>query len=343
MYQSISFNDPDFKTKLVNEVKSNGIAVINDVFTDIECDTHMENIINDFISLGTGIDLNDIENTWTTFNLPAQTRPGLYQMLMSNLKDVWAIRNKDNVRTIFEILYSDFKNKQVKDFIVSGDGINIKPGTIGPFIKKNAKDWAHLDQTIKKDLYKCIQGQAVLTNTTASFVASPKSHLVFDNIMEKLNCNTNSNWLKFTDDQVKTIKQMIIDKGGQYQIPILAKKGSFIVWTSSTVHSAKLQDASELPTPEDKYKGWRGVVYVCYRPKEEFTKKEIDKRQKVFDENRTTNHWSQSVFGKKPGSHFAYNDKRHDIIESMIKDPTLVYAKLGKPVLTDEQKSLLGY
>jgi len=342
MYQYLSFNDPEFKTKLINEVKTNGLAVINDVFTDVECDNHMTGILNDFVSLGTNIDLNNVDITWTTNNLPAQTRPGLFQMLMSNLKDVWNIRANDNVKTIFETLYSHFRKDQIKDFIVSGDGINIKPGTVGPFKKEHTKDWAHLDQTIKGDIYKCIQGQAVLTNTTASFVASPKSHLVFEDILNKLNVNSTANWLKFNDDQIKIVKELILAKGGQYQIPILSKKGSFIVWTSTTVHSAKLQSASESSTNEDKYKGWRGVIYVCYRPKSEFTKRELTKRQKVFDENRTTNHWSQTTFSKKPGSFHLYHDKRHNEIESMIKDPKLVYTKLGKPVLSDKQKCLLG-
>lgn len=341
MYPAISFTDPNFKTKLVNDFKANGLAVISDVFTDVQCDTHMDGILSDFIKLGTGIDLNNLAATWTTFNLAPMTRTGLFQALVGNLKDVWAIRANDNIRTIFETLYSDVRGKEIKDFIVSGDGINLKPGTIGPYTTNKSRDWAHLDQTIKNDTYRCIQGQAVLTNTTASFVASPKSHLVFDEIMDKLNCTSTDNWLKFSDAQVKIVKDMII-KNGQYQIPILAKKGSFIVWSSTTVHSARLQTGSELPTPEDKYRGWRGVVYVCYRPKEEFTQNELKKRVEAYEKNRTTNHWGVKIFSKKPGSHFLYQEKRHDEIEKMLKDPEVFYSKIGKTILDDKQKKLLG-
>lgn len=346
MYQSISINDPNFGAKLIADFKSNGVVVINDVFTNDECDAFMDGITTDFINLGTGIKLDtntDIKNTWTTYNLPPQTRPGLFQSLMSNSKNIWTIRSHNNVRKIFETLYTDLRKKEMRDFIVSGDGINIRPGFVGPYATSKTKnDWAHVDQTIKNNIYKCIQGQAVLTNTTASFVASPKSHLVFDNILEKFNCTDTSNWLKFTDEQITTVKELIQKKGGQYQIPILSKKGSFIVWASTLVHSAKLQDKEEYPTNEDKYNGWRGVVYVCYRPKEEFTKAEISKRIKAFNENRVLNHWSTKMFGKKPGSRYLYLEKRHPVIETLINDPKATYIKMGTPILTDEQKKLIG-
>ncbi len=345
MYPSISINDPDFKNKLIQSFTTNGIAVINDVFDDNECTTYMDSILGDFVKLGTGInltDINSIKNTWTEYNLPPQTRPGLFQSSMSNCEAVWTIRSHNNVKNIFEILYSHTRKKEVKEFIVSGDGINIRPGFVGPYDK--AGDWAHLDQTLKGDIYKCVQGQAVLTNTTASFVASPKSHLVFEEIMEKLECDDKTNWLKFDNNQINTVKKLITDtdKGGQYQIPILSKKGSFIVWASSVVHSAKLQNKCENPLPNDKYNGWRGVIYVCYRPKEEFTKAEIKKRIMVFEENRALNHWSTKMFGKKPGSRYLYDEKRHDQIELIIMNPKLVYSKIGKPVLTDRQKKLIG-
>lgn len=343
MYPSISINDPNFKNKLIQNFTANGIVVVNDVFSDNECTTYMDSILGDFVKLGTGIDLTDtntIKKTWTDYKLPPQTRPGLFQSTMSNCGAVWTIRSHDNVKLIFETLYSHTKKKEVKDFIVSGDGINVRPGFVGPYHKPG--DWAHLDQTLKGNIYKCIQGQAVLTNTTASFVASPKSHLVFEEIMEKLECDDKSNWLKFNDKQIEIVKKLITDKGGQYQIPILSKRGSFIVWASSVVHAAKLQNNCENPLPNDKYNGWRGVIYVCYRPKDEFTKAEIQKRIKVFEENRALNHWSTKMFSKKPGSRFLYSDKRHDLIELMIADPKLVYSKIGKPVLTDTQKQLIG-
>ena len=343
MYPAISIDDAKFAKKLSKSFMENGLAVISNVFTPKECDDYMDNIVNDFVKLGSGIDKDNIADTWTTYNLPPQTRPGLYQALMSNTETVWSIRTHHNVRKIFTTLYSDLCDEKMDEFIVSSDGINIKPGFVAPFAKKNTKDWAHVDQTVPDDIYRCIQGQAVLTNTTASFVASPKSHLIFDKMLTKIEHDAKSNWLKFSDDNIEIVKAMVEKIGGTWQIPILAQKGSFIVWASSVIHSARLQSDSVSSTKKDRYYGWRGVVYVCYRPLREFSAGEIKKRKKVFEENRVTNHWSTKMFGKKPGSRFGYTDPRHPEIEKMINDPTFVYKKLGKPNLSNEQLALLGY
>lgn len=60
MYKSISLNDPDFAKKLTRRFKSDGLAVITDVFTKGQCDKFMRKIIDDFVGLETGIDLNTI-------------------------------------------------------------------------------------------------------------------------------------------------------------------------------------------------------------------------------------------------------------------------------------------
>lgn len=343
MYKSISINDVDFNNKLIKIFREDGLCVINDVINDQDCDNYMDAIINDFVKLDSGIKKDRID-TWITHNLPPQTRTGLFQALVSNLSTIWQIRSNDNIRKIFEILYTNLRGKEVKDFIVSNDAINIKPNN-NEIITNRTRDWAHIDQTDRTDIFKCIQGQCVLTNTTASFVASPKSHLLFLDILNKLSIDENdkSNWIKFNNEQLNIVNKMINDKGYDYQIPILSKKGSFIVWSSTLIHSARIQTRVEKLDPLDKYLGWRGVVYVCYRPKIEFSQKELNKRRKIFNENSTTNHWSTKVFPKKPGNRWQHIDKKHPNIETYIKEPKLVYNKIGKPVLNNQQLKLLGF
>jgi hypothetical protein len=340
MYPSISYNDTNFNIKLVEAFTKNGIVVINDIMTPDECDYHVDNIIDDFCKLGSGIDKNNIKNTWIDENLPPYTRPGLFQALVANLESLWKIRSNNKINNIFAILYSHYRKNDITEYIVSGDGINIKPGNIGPF--NNNNDWAHLDQTSDDDIYKCIQGQMVLTNTSASFVGSPKSHLYFLQILKQYNKKSTSNWWKFNDNDKKNIKNFIIKNGCSWQIPIKSRKGSFIIWSSTTIHSAKLQDNMELPLKEDKYFGWRCVVYVCYRPKSEFNEKELTKRLNAFEENRVTNHWGTKIFPKVP-NYFANNmSKKCDVIKELVNNPKLVYNKLGKPKLSQEQLKLLG-
>lgn len=340
-FESVSIDDEDFDRKLTKSFKKNGVAVVTNVFSNRECRDLMDSIVDDFCQLGTGIDKNNIDETWTVYNLPPQTRHGLFQTTMSNLSAVWTVRSDPNVRKIFEILYSNLREEDIDEFIVSGDGINIRPGTVGPYASN--RDWPHLDQTTSGNIYKCVQGQAILTTTSASFRATPGSHKYFEEILATYKFESKSNWHKFTPEEVPKIKQYLEKKGIRWQIPILAPKGSFIVWASTTIHSAKLQDAKESPTRSDPYNGWRGVVYVCYRPLSEFTKTQIKKRQKVFDDNRLTNHWSTNMFGKKPGSRYIYSNPRHEVIEDLIQNPKNFYDIIDKPSLSRDQKALLGY
>lgn len=253
---------------------------------------------------------------------------------------MWNVRANKNVRKVFEIIYSGLRKHKISEFIVSGDGINIRPGNIGPY-SPGKPDWAHLDQTTTNDIYECVQGQLVLTNTSASFVATPGSHMYFLEIIKKLKVKTNTNWLKFNAEQLKIIKK--ITKKLEWQIPINAEKGSMIIWTSSLIHSAKLQNKKENPTKQDKYHGWRGVIYVCYRPLEDFTEKQIEKRQKCYEENRHTNHWSTKIMPKIPGGRWASTIERHENISNMLNDPTIVYNYIGEPILNKRQKRLLGF
>ena len=332
MYQAVSLQDLHFNEKCLELYQQDGFCVIQDVFTQEECNQWIESILLFFTQLGTGIDLNNVKETWITNNLP-QTRTGLFQSIVSNMQTVWNIRSHPNIQKIFEMIYSNLHEKEIKDFIVSNDGINICPNGFG---RNDGKDWAHIDQTIKNKI--CVQGQAVLSNTTACFRASPGSHKMYDEIMKLENVYENdSNWHKIQN--CSEARKLIEAIDGKWQIPILAPSGSFIIWSSKTIHSARLAIREENPTLDDKWLGWRAIVYVCYRPREEFTAEELKKRASVIADNRVTNHWSTKIFPKNPRS--SYRPKYHENIEKLVKDPRLVY-RFSPLTLNEIQKRLAG-
>ena len=339
MYPSISYNDKNFDKKLINRIKRDGLVVVTDIFQDDQCDKYVSDIVESFEQLGTNIDRNNLEKTWTQYNLPPQTRAGLFQTLVSNFPTVWKIRSNNKIKKIYQTLYTNFRGENQNDFMVSGDAINVKPGTVGPY--DSERDWAHIDQTCYDDTYQCVQGQAVLTNTSACFVASPKSHLLYNGIRSKFNLDENkTNWFRIPEDKINYVEKKLASIGGQYQIPILAPKGSCIFWLSTTIHSARLQTEREEPTA-NMWDGWRCVVYVCYRPKSEFTSRQINSRIDAYNNNRTTNHWGK-LFPKKPGNYHLYNIQRHPTIMSAIDNPIEVYDRIGKPELSDRQLALIG-
>lgn len=339
MYKSISFKDPKFNTHLIEQMIEDGFVVVNDVFEDDECDDYVDKILSHFESLDVGFDRNNLD-TWTEDKLPPQSGPGLFHSLVSNIQPVWDIRGNKNVGAIFKTLYSHFKNSDINDFIVSNDGINLRP-CIEPYANLES-DWPHYDQTLR-GVFRCIQGQVVLTNTNAAFRCSPKSHRIFNNILNLYNFGEDDdrNWLSFHPQDQPMFKQMVKEVGGEWQIPILCKKGSFIVWSGSTIHSNIAQTSLMEPEPNDKYRGWRCVVYVCYRPQEEFTEEQLNMRSKVFDENRLTTHWSTVLFPKFP-EWYAMSPFKNDKLLYLLEEPKRMYEKLGKPVLNDRQKKLAG-
>jgi hypothetical protein len=151
------------------------------------------------------------------------------------------------------------------------------------------------------------------------------------------NVNDKSNWCRIKSEYEDIIQQLLKDLGGDWQIPIYAPKGSFIIWLSSVIHSAKYQDHREENDEKDKWKGWRGVVYVSYRPKSEFTNLQIKKRKKIIDDNRVMNHWGTKMFPKHVGGRWVKLESYHPKIQEYIKDPKKVYSHVGYPKLTEKQ------
>lgn len=338
MERYIKFDDPNFANNLIENYRRDGVAVITGVFSSDYCNTAMNNIVSYIETVNPVVNRNQPES-WSLVNLGPQVRTGLFQALYCNQQAVWDLRSHSNVRKIFETLYSNLRGKTVTDFVVSCDGINIKHNEVGPYQYDKIKDWPHLDQTDRSDIYLCVQGQAVLTETTACFRCTPGSHKSFIQVLNETNVSENdkSNWKKFTPAEIEKIKPFF---GNNWQLDIRAPKGSFIVWSSSTIHSATFQKQKEPKLDGEPWKGWRGVVYICYRPKNEVTNQHKKRLRKCVDENRVTNHWGSRLFGKRPGERW----KRvyHNVIEPIVNDPQKIYNIHPKIVLSNSQQSLIN-
>lgn len=351
----VDFCSNGWEAKALNILKSEGVVVLNNVFTYDECDKAMEQVFENFQTLSP--ELRDIEfvkdkwkkvkEKWVSENLPLQTRPGLFQRLLSNQKVYWEFRSDPRIHKIFKTLYSDLRGHEVDEFVTSLDGLNFKP-PIAPFHSSDEKnDWAHVDQTFK-GTYDCIQGQIVLSDTSAGFRASPRSHLIHEKILDDLEAEGKyDNFLKFKHDYYDTLKKQINDLGGEWQRTFRTRRGSMILWLSTTIHSAQTQEEhysyDKYENTNQKWLGWRGVFYVCYRNKDEVDKKHIDRLQDSFENNRTTNHWGSKIFPKFPN--FGTNQTFTDKITEYLNNPESVYTEIKdwKPTLSPRMSQLLGY
>ena len=287
-----------------------GVAVIP-YFKGSNADKYKNEIIDWLCSISDG--LTQDHKTWTKYNLPYGPRIGMMQSLIGHCPTVWKIREK---------LYPLFRDlHQTDQLYTSMDGATVHP----PTFDKRPIDWPHIDQTDTPQW--CIQGQAVLTDTTASFRCTPFSHLDLwhDFILNAHSMKGDkSNWLKFSDDYIEILKE----KFDHWQMPIHVPKGSVILWNSKTIHSAKHNDINDYT--------WRCVVYVCMRPQYQFSKVNRNTLAKCINEARTTNHWGTRTFPKRPAHRF--EPERSESIEKYTKNPELL--KLKKP--SDLIKKITG-
>lgn len=360
VYPTVDINDPNFDSLLCQNYDEYGVCVITNVIPNDECNNIMDNIVTNFEKLGTGLDRTKPE-TWNKENLPVMTRPGMFQATMCNLPVIWRTKMNPHILRIFETLYGKFRG--TTDLVVSNDGINIKHGEHGPFnddklykggrkklsaqqIEDNdvESDWAHLDQTIDADMYRCIQGQLVMTNTTSAFRCTPKSHKYLYNILVDYGmAGRPDNWFKFNLTQKHEIKEFLENKGCVWQPAIYAPKGSFIVWNSACIHSAKFADSPVKATKEDPFLGWRGVLYISFRPREDMENEKpnmLSKKYGCIKDNRVMNHWGLKIFALYPGGPHNKKMKRHPRITQLTEHPEKVYDVLGiniKEVLEDEK------
>lgn len=262
-----------------------GVAILENYFTDSYADDIFNEIKRWMIDLNIG--LTDDENSWISKNTPLGPRYGMYQSIVSNAPVFWDLRKK--IYPIFSKLLNN------DELITSVDGASIYPAKNMPAKKQ---DWAHIDQTESSD-FLCYQSQFVATDTTASFVCTPKSHLHHKQIIKlfKNSVNTKRNWHMFKSDEIDILKKMFNDN---YQIPIYAKKGSVIFWDSRTIHSAKY--------PDKKDDSWRAVFYISMRPKKMFSDKDLKTVQTAAINGLATNHWATTIF--RPFDKFKYKSEK---------------------------------
>jgi len=322
----------------VNGVKPQEIANILEEFSVV--------VIENFFSLETckKFLIDYVPKCTDVLKNMRTVKPGQHKDIICHYPTIWDFRKDSRLEALYAFLYKHFNGYvEYKQVIPSIDAVNIKAPFVGPYHSDKTPDWAHLDQT-NGDHFKCIQGQITLTNTTAGFVCSPKSHKVFMDVMKIMNVSLidKSNWCviggKASPEQEKCIREKIESVGGSWQCYVPAPAGSVILWFGATIHSAKVGNFVSKPNGTieqaqqkalEKMQHWRAVIYVCYRPLMEFNKKEKDIRFSAMKNNQTMNHWSLNVWNKtrpttpemgeylKNPTSWKYFDKK--VIENVIK------------------------
>lgn len=283
------------KETLKNTIDMYGVAIIPNVLDENECNKMVNMIWNFFEHISqkweTPINRND-EKTWREFYKLYPLHSMLIQHWgIGHSQASWDLRQNINIVEIFAY----FWNCNVDDLLVSFDGLSFN---LPPEITKKGwnkgNTWYHTDQSFTTNEFKCIQ--SFITgldineyDATLSFMeGSNKYHEEFKNTY---NISDKTDWYKLT----KVQEAFYYNKGCHIK-NIKCPKGSLVFWDSRTIHCGVEADKKRI------IPNIRAVIYLCYMPRKLCDEKNLKKKQKAFNEIRTTNHYPCKIklFAKDP-------------------------------------------
>ena len=317
------------KEKLQETIDTYGVAIIPSLIDEKECEKMLSGMWDYFETITkeweTPIDRKN-EETWTEIYKLYLLHSMLVQYWnVGHAQVSWDVRQNPKIIEIFEHFW------KTPDLQVSFDGLsfNLPPETTNRGWGK--KTWFHTDQSFMDNCFKCIQSWITALDvnegdaTLAFMEGSNKYHKDFNEHYEVDKNDKKSdeykkykdNWYKLNEEEEK----FYLDKGCSYK-KIKCPKGSLVLWDSRTIHCG----AEALKTREKP--NIRAIIYLCYMPKSIYSKTDFKKREKAFNELRTTNHWGNKLFPKTPRT---YGNELPRI------------TMIDKPVLNEIGKKLLGF
>lgn len=283
------------KETLEQTINNFGVAIIPNLLDDNEC----ENIV-------TGI-WDFLEHITRDWNLPInRNNPDswreFYKLypLHSMLLQYWGVGHIQaswNVRQNIKIIeiFSHFWQCEPEDLLVSFDGLsfNFPPETTKRGWNKN-NTWYHTDQSYLTPEFKCIQSWVTgldINEGDATLTFMEGSNKYHKEFQERYNITNKDDWYKLTKDE----ENFYVEKGCDYK-NIRCPKGSLVLWDSRTIHCGVEALKTRLVP------NFRAVIYLCYMPRYLCSDKNLKKKQKAFQDLRTTSHYPCEIklFPKTP-------------------------------------------
>lgn len=310
------------KETLKETVQKFGVAIIPNVLDSNECNM-MVSKIWDFLEhitqkWETSINRHDV-NTYREFYKLYPLHSMLLQYWnVGHSQASWDVRQNIKIVEIF----AHFWNCDVNDLLVSFDGLSLHlPPEITNKGWNRGNTWYHTDQSFTTPEFKCIQSFVTgldINDNDATLSFMEGSNKYHDEFKNKYSITDKSDWYKISKEQETFYKEH-----GCSIKNIKCPKGSLVFWDSRTIHCG-IESSRSRTIPNFRY-----VIYLCYMPRNLCDKKNIIKKQKAFNELRTTNHYPCNVklFGKSPRSYGG------DL-------PTIT--PINQPVLSNLGRSLAG-
>ncbi len=311
------------KDTLKTTLEQYGVAIIPNVLNDTECNK-MANQIWDFFehisqSWETPLNRNDT-NTWREFYKLFPLHSMLVQhWSIGHTQASWDVRQNIKIVEIF----AHFWECDVNELLVSFDGLSLNlPPEITNRGWNRGNTWYHTDQSYTTNDFKCVQSFISgldINDYDATLSIMEGSHIYHGEFKKTYNVLDKADWYKLTKEQ----EAFYYNKGCTIK-NIKCPKGSLVFWDSRTIHCGI--EANRLRQSPNI----RAIIYLCYMPRKLAGEKDLQKKQKAFNELRTTTHYPCKIklFPKTPRTY------GHEL-------PTIT--QIEPPVLNELGKKLAGF
>jgi ectoine hydroxylase-related dioxygenase (phytanoyl-CoA dioxygenase family) len=312
------------KNNLRNTIDKYGVAIIENVLDNTEIDAmrtgmwdYLEHITQNF---NKHIKRDD-KDSWKEYSKLYPKHSMLLQNWgIGHAQFIWDLRQNEKVIDIFANLW----NCENKDLLVSFDGASFH---FPPEITKKGwyrgNLWYHTDQSYTRNGFECVQSWVTAydvnkDDATLAFLES--SHKYHSDFAKKYDIKDKSDWYKHTDKEL----EFYFNDKNCIEGRITCKAGSMVFWDSRTIH------CGTEPVKTRDNKNTRNVAYICMMPRQLSTNALIRKKQKAFEDLRTTNHWANKpkLFPKLPRT---YGGPIPNVVD------------IEAPLLTNEGLKLAGF